>query len=219
MPTNRIAHAALRGGLCAVIALAALWSPPAAARLHSCKATYMFGTTRYEFSGTYSSPIFNMVLRDSDIWQGYQPIGVAWDKQLVSSADTAPFASVFYSGVNLSSSIRIDGGEVIFAQPVTAPRLYLEAGGNVYEGMQPASPAAPESSRRLYGSFDAKLLANVRKPFAIIMKDGSGRILYRAKFAGISKKAEAEANAIRQQIARQFDKKPASGSAHPRECT
>ncbi len=220
MSTNGFVKTTLRCGLGAVIALAAMWAPPAAARFHQCKAAYMLGTTRYEYNGSFSSPIFNMVNTDSDIWQGRPPIGVEWDKQVVASADQSPYASVHYWANGITSSVRIEGGQVTFAQPVDSPRVFLEAGNVLDLGLRQGGwPAGPQTQVSLYASFNAKLLENIRKPFAIVVKDSANRVLYRARYAGISKKMEAEAKATRQQITRTFQLKPASGSGHPRECS
>lgn len=207
-------------GAGALVALAALWAPPAKARFHQCNAAYMLGTTRYEYSGSFSSPIFNMVNTDSDIWQGRPPIGVEWNELLVASAEQAPYASVQYYSNGITSHVRVEGGQVTFSQPIDTPRVYLEAGNVLDVGLRQGGwPAGPQTQVNLYASFDAKLLENVRKPFAIIVKDSAGRLLYRARYAGITKKMEAEAKATRQQITGMFQLKPASGSGHPRECS
>ena len=213
-----------RGLAFAALALSTgvLMLPVAAeARFHKCHAAYMIGNTRYEFSGQYQSPMSNMVYQSSNLLQGKPPVAVAWDKQAVSSADKTPFGSVlYYDNGGLGTSVQVDGGDVIFAQPVETPRLYLETGGRLVEGMMGRSwPEGPQNSIRLYASFGAGYEPGVRSPFAIVVADKSGRILYRARYAGITRKMEAEAKAVRQQIVKQFQLKPASGRGHPPECS
>lgn len=206
----------------AVIALTFFGATPAQARFHLCQATYMFGETRYEFSGNYSSPMFNMVYETGSgrLYQGNRPTKVEWNKDLVTSADTSPFGSVMYYPTGITDSVRIDGGSVVFVRPIDTPKLYLEAGGKQFEGMMGRSwPSGPQNSIRLYASFDAGSLADVRSAFAVIVADSTGNIVYRARYGGVTKKMEAEARSIHTQIYKMFELKPASGRGHPPECS
>lgn len=206
----------------AMVALAFFGATPAQARFHVCQATYMFGATRYEFSGNYSSPMFNMVYQTGSgrLYQGSRPTKVEWDKDLVASADNAPFGSVMYYPTGITDGVRIDGGSVVFARPIDTPKLFLEAGGKRFEGMMGRSwPGGPQNSIRLYASFDAGNLAAVRSPFAIIVADSAGKIVYRARYGGVTKKMEAEARSVHTQIYKMFQLKPASGRGHPPECS